>query len=289
MRTLTSFCPDRRSAQSSAAAAGPTTSTWPADLNSTAGTGSASGSAASATSAAIFAIALPRSPRHPACSRRLTNCSFACEPALAASSLNSAASWVQATITSDSPSAAWKAAASRRQSWSWTCNGSFSLSAAASAFASRATLRLQLQTLSVLPSRLIGLVLFDLRLVLLFLGLLFFFLLVEQKHLRLVQRRQHFGRNRVGDVEVPGVRLEGIGDVEVGIVEQLLQRRAAQRILHLGLHERTEVGLGRELLDRRQRLWRLGFLLFDRRLRGLLRGVLMLQPGPATEEIFRHA
>ena len=44
--TLTSSWPDSRSAQSSAAAAGPMISTCPADLNSTAGAGSGSGSAA---------------------------------------------------------------------------------------------------------------------------------------------------------------------------------------------------------------------------------------------------
>src|SRR5262245_58937007 len=166
-------------------------STCPADLNSTAGAGSASGSAAIAARAAIFGIALPRSPDQPACSRTFTNCSFACEPAPAASSPKSGASCVQATITSLSPSAAWNAAESRRQSWSCTCSGAFSFSADASAAASSATVRLQLQTLSVLPSRLIGLVFFDFRFVLLFLGLLLFFFLVEQQDLRLIERRQH--------------------------------------------------------------------------------------------------
>src|SRR6185295_2172150 len=305
---LTSNCSARRSAQSSAAAAGPTISTWPADLNSTAGAGSASGSAAIATSAAIFGIVLLRSPDQPACSRTLTNCSFDCEPALAASSPNNAASWVQATITSVSPSAVWKAFATRRQSWSCTCNGAFSLSAEASAFASSATVRLQLQTLSVLPSRLIVL-LFDLvcqlvfrpvfrllfgRLLRLSLRFLRFMLLVEQQNLRLVERRQHLGRNRVGDIPVPGIRLEGVGNVEMRMTaEQLLQRRATQIVLDLGLHEPGEVRFARERLDRRQRLRfrrRRRLLFLDRLLRRLFRGklVLVLEARPAAKEILGH-
>src|SRR6185503_10320113 len=242
MRTLTSCCSARRSAQSSAAAPGPMISTCPADLNSTAVAGSGSGSAAIATSAAIFGMVLARSPDQPACSRTLTNCSFAWEPAPAASSPNSGASCVQATITSLSPSAAWNAPASRRQSWSWTCRGSFSFSAEASAFASSATVRLQLQTLSVLPSRLIGVLLFGFRLVLLFLGFLLFFLLVEVQDLRLVEGREQIRRDRLGDSPVSGERLERVRDVEVRIDEELLQRRATQGVLDLRLHERREVG-----------------------------------------------
>src|SRR6185436_10497942 len=216
--------------------------------------------------------------------------------------------WVQATITSLSPSAAWKAFASRRQSWSCTCNGAFSLSAEASAFASSATVRLQLQTLSVLPSRLIGL-LFDLvfqlvlRLVfqllfglLLRLGLRFlrFMLLVEQQDLRLIERRQHLGRDRVGDIPVPGIGFEGIRNVEVRVTtEQLLQRRATQIVLDLGLHEPGEVRGGRERLDRRQRLRfrrRRRVLFLDRLLRRLFGGalILVLEARPAAKEILGH-
>ena len=54
--------PTSRSAQSSAAAAGPMTSTWPCDLNSTAGAGSGSGSAAIAISAAILGVDFSAGP-----------------------------------------------------------------------------------------------------------------------------------------------------------------------------------------------------------------------------------
>ena len=127
------------------------TKSSPPDLNSTAGAGSGSGSAAMATSAAIFGVAsVDRTPQ-PACSRTFTNF----KSARSASSPKSVASCVHATITSPSPSAAWNAAASLRQSCSWTTSGSLDFNAAASALASIPTVRLQLQTLSVLPARLI--------------------------------------------------------------------------------------------------------------------------------------
>ena len=85
------------------------------------------------------------------------------------------------------PTAAWNAPASLRQSSWCTVSGSPDLSAAASAFASSASVWLQLQTLSVLPSRLIGfglvlgsgrrVVFRDLR----FFFLLFLLLVAEQK------------------------------------------------------------------------------------------------------------
>src|SRR5438552_7436461 len=149
--TETLSCPARRSAQSSAASAGPMIRSSPPDLNSTAGAGSGSGSAAMATSAAIFGVAsVDRTPQ-PACSRTFTNF----KSARSASSPKSVASCVHATITSPSPSTAWNAAASLRQSCSWTTSGSLDFNAAASALASIPTVRLQLQTLSVLPARLI--------------------------------------------------------------------------------------------------------------------------------------
>src|SRR5688572_29338801 len=150
--TFTSSWPERRSAQSSAAAAGPTTSTCPLELNSTAGAGSGSGSAASATSAAIFGVDF--SADHPPSSRMLTKLIFAVDSP--ASSRNRVASCVQATMTSSAPPrAAWNAPESLRHSSWCTASGSPDLSAAASALASSASVRLQLQTLSVLPSRLI--------------------------------------------------------------------------------------------------------------------------------------
>src|SRR5688572_9742044 len=147
--TLTSNCPDRRSAQSSAAAAGPITRTWPCDLNSTAGAGSDSGSAAIAISAAIFGVDF--SPDHPPSSRMLTNLMLFC-----AISVNSAATWVQATVTSSPlPSAAWNAPMSLRHS-SWCTASGSDFNAAASAFASSGMVRLQLQTLSILLPGLLG-------------------------------------------------------------------------------------------------------------------------------------
>src|SRR6185436_61042 len=140
IRTLTSNWLDRRSAQSSAAAAGPITRTWPCDLYSTAGAGSGSGSAAIAISAAILGVDF--SADQPPSSRMLTNLTL-----FSVTSLNNAASCVQATITSSlAPTAAWNAPISLRHSSWCTASGSPALSPAASAFASSGMVRLQLQT-----------------------------------------------------------------------------------------------------------------------------------------------
>src|SRR6476646_5858898 len=276
--TLTSSWPERRSAQSSAAAAGPMISSWPPDLNSTAGAGSGSGSAAAASKAAIFGADF--SADQPLSSRMLTNDTLALD--CAASSPNNAASCVQATRTSSPPpSAAWNAPASLRQSSWCTASGAPSLSASVSALASSATVLLQLQTLSVLPSRLIVFLrlIFGTRLLLFFLLVLF----REQKSARLVQRRQHLVGNRLASGPVARIGLERIGNVEMRIGEQLLQRRAAQRVLHLRMHEAGKLGVRRELVDRRQlgRLFRRFALLRQRLFR-----LLAFQPRPALEEFF---
>src|SRR4051812_31055716 len=219
MSTLTPSCGARRSAQSSAASAGPMMRSSPADLNSTAGVGSGSGSAAIARSAAILGVASADRSPHPPCSRTLTNLRFARVCACSASSLKSAASCVQATITSGSPSAAWKAAASRRQSWSCTMTASLDFNAAASALASMPIVRLQLQTLSVLPSKLI-LLCFSLDRFVFLLRL--FFRLGEEHGARLIQRRQEFRRDWLADRPVARIRLERIDDIEMRVAEQLL-------------------------------------------------------------------
>src|SRR5688572_16339183 len=181
INALTSNCSESRSAQSSAAAAGPITSTCPCDLNSTAGAGSGSGSAAIAISAAMRGVDF--SADQPPSSRTFTN-----RIGFSDSSENSVASWVQATITSSPPpSACWNAPASLRHSSWCTESGSPDLSAAESAAASSAMVRLQLQTLSVLLSRLIGLFLDLFRQFFLPLGL-DLLLLAEKMLLRLVQR-----------------------------------------------------------------------------------------------------
>src|SRR5581483_2379544 len=278
MSTLTWSCPARRSAQSSAASAGPMMSRSPADLNSTAGAGSGSGNAAIATSAAIFGVTSAACPLQPPSSRTFTNLTFACERACSASSPKRAASCVQATSTSVSLSTAWNAPASLRQSWSCTASAAPPFSALASAFASIPMVRLQLQTLSVLPSRLIRL-----RFPLVFLGnhrlvgrLLF--LLVEEHRARLVQRREQLFGYRLAHRPVAGERLERIRHVEMRIAEELLQRESPQLILHLRIHERREVRVGRELVER-----------WHRRRRCLLllgRGRFALQPRPAREKRF---
>src|SRR6185503_4636629 len=243
---------------------------------STDGTGSGSGSAAIARSAAIFGVDF--SADQPASSRIFTNLT-----GFAAISEKSAASCVHATMTSSLlPSAAWNAPASLRQSWSCTLSGAPMPSAAASAFASSGTVRLQLQTLSVLLSRLI-------RLGFLFrrgsrrLGFFLFFflfLVAEKQRLRLVQRRQHLLGHRLADGPVARKRLERIGGVEVRIAEELLQRHAPQRVFHFRVHEAGKVGLGRERLDRRQR--RRGLpLLLDRQVL-----LLLLEPRPPAEKGF---
>src|SRR5262249_6991632 len=205
-----------------------------------------------------------------------TNLTLACARACSASSPKSVASCVQATITSESLSAAWNAPASLRQSWSCTASAAPLFSALASALASSAMVRLQLQTFSVLPSRLIRL-----RLPLLFLfhcrlGIRLLFLLAEEHAACLVERRQHLLGYRLGHRPIARIGLERIGHVEVRIAEELLQREAPQLILHLRVHERREVGVRRELVDRRHRGRRRVVLLFRRR--------FALQPRPAREE-----
>src|SRR5947207_7246365 len=232
--TLTSSWPDNRSAQSSAASPGPITRTWPPDLNSTAGAGAGSGNAAIATRAAIFGVARAPSADQPACSRRFTNLIFDS----GASSPKSGASWVQATMSSsEAPSADWNAPTSLRQSWCCTLTGSPDFSAAPSALTSSATVRLQLQTLSVLPSRLI---VFGFFLDCVLRARLVFFLLlvlVEDQRARLVERRQHLLGNRLAAGPVAGIRFERIGRIEMRIAEKLLQRGAAQLVLDLRMHE----------------------------------------------------
>src|SRR3954466_3292765 len=200
--TLTASCDERRSAQSSAASAGPMMRSSPSDLKSTAGIGSGSGSVAMATSAAILGIAcVPRAPQ-PACSRTLTNFTGFFD---SASSPKSAASCVHATITSSpAPRAAWNAAASLRDSGACTAIGSAAPSAAESALASIATVRLQLQTLSVLASRLIVF-----RFCLCFLLLFGFFLRLREEHrARLVERGEKLGGDRLAHGPVARERLE---------------------------------------------------------------------------------
>src|SRR5260221_1589403 len=248
---LTASPCESRSAHSSAAAAGPMLRSWPPDWSPAAGAGSGSGSAAIATSAAIFGSA--PSLVQPACSRTLTNLRFARAPACSASSPNSAASCVQATITSESPSALWNAGASLRHSWSCTTSGVLDFKALASALASMPTVRLQLQTLSVLPSRLI-LLPFPLGLLCSFPLVGGFFLFLGEEHAaRLIQRREQLRRNRLAAGPVARIRFERIGQVEMRIAEQLLQREAAQLFLHLRMHEAGKLRLRRQAFDRRQR------------------------------------
>src|SRR5438105_5699942 len=280
--TLTCNWPARRSAQSSAASAGPTMRRSPSDLNSTAGAGSGSGSAAIATSAAIFGVASPLRALQPPSSRTLTNFRLALDRACSASSPKSAAPCVHATITSGSVSAAWNAPASLRQSWSCTASASPAFSALASAFASTPMVRLQLQTLSVLPSRLIGLCfpLVFLRYrslnARLRLGVRLLFLLGEEHAARLVQRRQQLLGYRLPDRPAARVRLERIRHVEMRIAEEVLQRQPPQLLLHLRIHERGEIGLRREVLHR----WNAG----RGRVGFCLRGCLALQARPAREK-----
>src|SRR5580765_488076 len=255
MSTLTLSSAASRSAQSSAASAGPTIRTSPADLNSTAGVGSGSCSAVMAMSAASFGVACAASAPEPPWSRTLTNLRLARGPACSASSPKSAASCVQATITSSpEPSAAWNAAASLPQSCSCTTSGAPLFRPLASAAASSATVRLQLQTLSVLPSRLILLFFprgFLIRsLTRLRLGR-FLFRLCEEQRARLIQRRKELFGYRLAERTVARVRLEWVRHVEVRIVEQLLQRQPSQLVLHLRVHEEREIGLRRQAVDRR--------------------------------------
>src|SRR5262245_23873583 len=276
---------------------------WPEDLNSTAGAGCASGSAAIAMSAAILGVVFFASGDQPACSRTLTKRSLATEAALevAASSPKSGASWVQATITSSAcPSADWNAPASLRQSWWCTDSGSPALSAAPSALASSATVRLQLQTLSVFPSSVIVF-----RFGFLFLArnglrarrfflLFFLFVLVEDERARLVERRQHLLRNGLAAGPVARIRLERIGHVEVRIAEQLLQRHAAQGVVDLRMHEAGEVRLRREFVHGRKSGCGGFFFCFLFRFLFFLRQVLrlVLEAGPAVEKpllaVLRH-
>src|SRR6185369_14278120 len=86
----------------------------------------------------------------PASSRIFTKEMRDCDLAADASSENSGASWVQATIRSGSASDAWKAPTSLRQSSRCTGSGWGSFSDSASRFGSSAIVPLQEQTLSVL-------------------------------------------------------------------------------------------------------------------------------------------
>src|SRR3954468_16107243 len=287
MSTLTLSCPARRSAQSSAASAGPMISTSPADLNSTAGVGSGSGSAAMAMSAASFGVACSAFAPQPPCSRTLTNLRLPRAPACSASSPKSAASCVQATMTSSpAASAAWNAATSLRQSCSCTTSGAPLFNPLATAAASTATVRLQLQTLSVLPSRLI-LLFFPQSFLIRALSYLrlgrFRFRLCKKQPARLVERREHLLRYRFADRPVARIGFERIRHIEVRIVEQLLQREPSQLVLHLRVHEEREIGLRRQALDRRHGGRRLGFR--RRRFRFRRRRVA-LQARPACEKRF---
>src|SRR5688572_11257826 len=249
----------------------------PADLNSTPGAGCGAGSAAMAMSAAIFGVAALASCDQPACSRTLTKRRRV--PESPASSPKSGASCVQATITSSAPpSAAWNAPASLRQSWWCTVSGSPAFSAAPSAFASSATVRLQLQTLSVFPSRFIVFRLF--RFLALGRGLRRGFALLEDQASGLIERREHLVGNRLADGPVARIGLVGIGHVEVRIAEELLQRQAAQRVLDLRVHEAGEVRLRRELVHRRQHRGIAGVFF----LRQVLR--FGFEPGPARKKFF---
>src|SRR3954447_26608096 len=288
MSTLTASCPARRSAQSSAASAGPMISTSPADLNSTAGVGSGSGNAAIAISAASFGVACSAFAPQPPCSRTLTNLRLVRAPACSASSPKRAASCVQATITSSpAPSAAWNAAASLRQSCSCTTSGAPLFNPLASAAASTATVRLQLQTLSVLPSRLI-LLFFSQSFLIRALSYLRLggvrFRLCKKQPARLVERREHLLRYRFADRPVARIGFERIRHIEVRIVEQLLERQPSQLVLHLRVHEEREIGLRRQALDRRHGGRGCLVFLFRRRR-------FALQPRPAREKgffVLRH-
>src|SRR3954451_20214769 len=287
-RALMSTLPARRWAQSSAASAGPMISTSPADLNSTAGVGSGSGNAAIAISAASFGVACSAFAPQPPCSRTLTNLRLVRAPACSASSPKRAASCVQATITSSpAPSAAWNAAASLRQSCSCTTSGAPLFNPLASAAASTATVRLQLQTLSVLPSRLI-LLFFPQSFLIRALSYLrlggFRFRLCKKQPARLVERREHLLRYRFADRPVARIGFERIRHIEVRIVEQLLQREPSQLVLHLRVHEEREIGFRRQALDRRHGGRGCLVFLFRRRR-------FALQPRPAREKgffVLRH-
>ena len=101
---------------------------------------------------------------------------------------------------------------------------------------------------------------------------------------------------RIGFRVVVDVDVEAIHHVEARILEELLQRTAAQRRIDVFLHERGEIGFRCQGFDRRRRRlrrrldraglatgWRLDAL--GRRLRVRLRGD-GLQSRPATQESF---
>src|SRR5262245_39990016 len=209
----------------------------------------------------------------------LTNSSAVRDFADSASSVNSGASWVHATTQASSFSASWKLATSLRHSSVCIWIGRPSLSALCSALASSAIILLQLQIFSVRSSRAIsGLFLglgFGLRLrslgrgllgslglglafddAVLPLFLLFFFLFVEQQALRVLEGLQHRGRDRLALRVVLSIRLELLEGLEVGIGEQLLQRRPPQALVDARLEELGVVG--GEALERfdRRKLWR---------------------------------
>src|SRR2546425_9872724 len=273
IKTLGVRTPARRPAHSRAAIEGPMVRTWPPDLSSTLGTGSGSGSAAAASSAAIFGVACLPSADQPAISRMLTKRSSALDPAASASSPKSGASCVQPTRSDSSPSAAWNCPASLRHSSVWSVIGLPYFKAAPRASASSGIVLLQLQSLSVLSF--IDIVFFSG----LGLGFFLFFLFRHQQRLpRVLETRKQLLGNRLRLRVIVDVGVEAVHDVEARIGEQLLQRRALHALLDLRVHERLEVGLEREAVERRQlRRLLLGNWLFRSR--------LALQPRPAPEKV----
>src|SRR5882672_4839008 len=205
-------------------------SSSPPDLYSTFGTGSGSGSAAAASSAAILGVALLPSADQPAASRMLTKRNSALAPALCATSLNSGASWVQATSSSASPSEPCSRAISLRHSSVCTVSGAADFNAAASAPASSAIVLLQLHSFSVLCWIAIVFCAVAFRAVsrrllrcFLRLRLLLADHQVGEPLLCVLQLRQHLFGDRLRLGVVVDVSIEPVHDVEARIREELFQ------------------------------------------------------------------
>src|SRR5436190_10709088 len=189
----------------------------------------------------------------------LTKEILACDCADSASSAKSAASCLHATTRSGSASAAWNAPASLRHSSRCTVIACFDLSAPERLFASSGIVPLQEQSLSVLLSsdilgfrqRFFRCFFFRVCFCLLdfFYRLLF---LVKQQATRVVERLQHFGGNRILSREIDRVRLERINRLEVSVGEELLQRRAPRLEIDARVHERREVRIRLQVLNRGQ-------------------------------------
>src|SRR5258708_37777253 len=151
--------------------------------------------------------------------------------------------------SSASPRDPWRRAISLRHSSVCTVSGAADFNAAASAEASSAIVLLQLHSFRVLCW--IAIVVHSCRR-LLFLPGSFFFCRLHQPLARPLQAREHLRRYGIGPRVVVDVGIETVHDVEARIRKELLQRRALDAFLDLRAHERLEVGLEREAVQRRK-------------------------------------